>query len=61
LDNKKLYDNIMKISNIIHKKNIKGGSNYIIVSSKVAEAIENLDIKKLRKKKLNSLKKFFKS
>lgn len=51
----------MKISNIIHKKNIKGGSNYIIVSSKVAEAIENLDIKKLRKKKLNSLKKFFKS
>ena len=51
MNNKELYDKILKASEEISKKSIES-SNYIIVSPKIYEIIENLDIKKHRKKKL---------
>jgi len=51
----KLYNKIVEASNIIHKKNLEPTANWIIVSSEVAEAIENLDIRKHRRKKLEQI------
>lgn len=50
-----LLEKINIVSNLIHEKSLRGDADYIIVSPKVAEAIENLDIKKLRKKKLEQI------
>ena len=52
-----LIDKINKASEIISNANVKGSANYVIVSPKIAEAINNLDIRKLRKKKLNKINK----
>lgn len=51
MTNKELYYKILNASEIISKSSYKT-SNFIIVSPIIAEAIENLDIKKHRKKKL---------
>lgn len=45
MNQKELIEKINKVSNIIQQKNIKENADYIIVSPKVAEMIENLDIK----------------
>ena len=55
-----LYDKIMKASNVIHKANLKGSGNFMIISPKVAEIIENLDIRKYRRKKLEKLNEIMK-
>jgi hypothetical protein len=52
MNQKKLLKKIIKASNLIHDRSLKGSANFIIVSSELAEIIENLDIKKHRKKKL---------
>jgi len=52
---KNLIDKIFEASKIIHDKALRGDGNYVIVSSKVAEMVDNLDIKKLRKKKLKKI------
>ena len=49
---KTLFSKINDAANIIAKKSRYSSANYLIVSPKIAEAIDNLDIKKLRKKKL---------
>ena len=59
MENKELLKKINNAANIIHKKTLNS-ANYIITSTKISEAIESLYIKKLRKKKLNSLKNIFK-
>jgi len=59
MTNKELYDRIMIASEVIEKASRSKGS-YIIVNSQVAEALENLDIKKQRKKKLKKLEEFMK-
>ena len=46
------YDDIY---NMIHKKSMYGVGNYMVVSPKIAEALRHLDIKKLRKDKLNQI------
>jgi len=51
-----LIDKINQTSAHIAKAARSGSANYIIVSPKLAEAIENLDIKKQRRKKLEALK-----
>lgn len=51
MTNKELYYKILNASEIISKSSYKK-SNFIIVSPIIAEAIENLDIKKHRNKKL---------
>jgi len=46
----------MKASEII-KNASKGAGNFLIVNQKIAEVLENLDIKTHRKKKLKQLEK----
>lgn len=54
--NKTLLEKFSKaLVEIIHNKNLRGSANYIICSAEVAEMIDNLDIKKNRKKKLNKI------
>lgn len=55
VDQKKLIDKINKAAEIIHNANLRGSGSYLIVSGEIAEAIENLDIKKNRRKKLNKI------
>ena len=50
-----LIDKINKAADIIHKSSLNSYAQYIIVSPKIAEAIENLNIKILRKKKLKAI------
>lgn len=52
-----LVDKINKAAEIIHKKSLQPQANWIIVSPEFAEALENLDIRKLRKKKLLEINK----
>ena len=52
---KELIDKINKAAEILHQANLKRSGNYIIVSSKIAEMINNLDIKKHRRKKLDKI------
>lgn len=52
-----LIDKLNKAAEIIHKKSLEPQSNWIIVSPKIAEILENLDIRKLRKKKLLEINK----
>lgn len=56
MNNKELCDKILKTSNKI-SQNSRNTSNFMIVSPKIAELIENLDIKKHRKKKLMKINK----
>lgn len=49
-----MYDRILKASEQIAKME-RNKANYIIVSPKIAEALENLDIKKHRRKKLEAI------
>ena len=55
----KLQENLLakinEISNDIAKSQRNGVGNYMIVSSEIANAIENLDNQKLRKKKIERL------
>ena len=55
VDQKVLIDKINKVAEIIAKKTREPIASYIVVSSQFAEAIENLDIKKHRRKKLNKI------
>ena len=50
-----LVDKILEVSEYIHKAALKPQANYIIVSPQVAEAIENLDIRRHRRKKLKAI------
>lgn len=50
-----LYDKILKCAELLNEKSLKGNANYLIISTKVAEIIENLNIKKHRKKKLQKI------
>jgi hypothetical protein len=50
-----LYEKISKAAELIHRKSLTGAGNYIIISPKIAEIIENLNIKKHRKKKLEQI------
>lgn len=54
---KELIKKIEEASKEIHKRRLSGNANYIICSPKIAEAIDNLDIKKSRKKKLIEINK----
>ena len=58
--NKQLVEKILQASNVIAEKSRRGPGNFMIVSSKVAEIIDNLDIRKHRKKKLNKLNEIMK-
>lgn len=49
-----MYDRILKVSEQIAKME-RNKANYIIVSPKIAEALENLDIRKHRRKKLEAI------
>lgn len=49
-----MYDRILKASEQIAKME-RNKANYIIVSPKIAEALENLDIRKHRRKKLEAI------
>jgi hypothetical protein len=51
---KEMYDRILKASEQIAKME-RNKANYIIVSPKIAEALENLDIRKHRRKKLEAI------
>lgn len=51
-----LIDKINQLSAEIAKATRNGSANYIICSSKIVEAIENLDIRKQRRKKLDAIK-----
>ena len=55
MSNKKLVEKLLKAANNIHHESIKGSANYIVISPKFAEMIDNLDIKRHRKKKLNKI------
>ena len=59
MNQKDLIQKINDAANIIHKSNIRGGSNYIIVSTQVADAMEKVldpDYKrKIREKKLRRI------
>ena len=55
MTNQELIDKINEVSNIIHEKALRGSANYIIISPKIADILENLDIKKHRKKKLEAI------
>lgn len=52
MSNEDLLKIINDAANMIHNKNLRGYANYMIVSARAAEMIDNLDIKRLRKKKL---------
>lgn len=56
MNQKTLYEKIQKASNIIHQKSLKGSSNFMIVSSRIAEMLSKLDLKEQRKKKLEALR-----
>jgi len=51
-----LIDKILKASEAIHKKTLNNSANYMVCSPEFAKAIENLDIKKQRRKKLEAIK-----
>ena len=55
MTNEELFYKINKAANIIAKKARESSANYIVVSPKIAEAIENLDIRVERRKKLKKL------
>ncbi len=57
MNNKELVDKLIKASEYIHQKSLQPQTNYIIVSPKIAEILENLDIRRLRKKKLLEINK----
>ena len=48
----KLIDKINNAADIISNANLKGTANCIIVSSEISEILDNLNIKRLRKKKV---------
>ncbi len=52
---KTLIEKVLKVSEEMHKKSLQGRANFIILSPKIAEIIENLDIKKHRRKKLEKI------
>ena len=55
--NKELIEKIIKASEIIQQNRLSEVSvNYVIVSPQIAEALDNLDIKKQRRKKLKRIK-----
>ena len=56
--NSELYQKILDAANLIHKKNLSGSGNYIIINSKTAEIIERYETK-IRKKeeRIEKLKK----
>jgi len=56
---KELYTKILEASNRIHEASLKQKANLMVVSAEVAEAIENLDIRKHRKKKLEKINKLW--
>ena len=51
-----LIDKINKASNTIHKASLNSPANYIICSAEITEIIDNLDIRKHRRKKLEKIK-----
>lgn len=56
---KSLVDKILQASNVIHKSNLRGGSNWLITSSPVSNSITKYlsDIKRNWRK--DSIKKIF--
>ena len=56
---KELIEKLNKASEVINKASRSQGT-YMIVSPKIAEALDNLDVKKYRKKKLKQLEKIMK-
>jgi hypothetical protein len=55
--NKELIDKLLKASELIHQQSLQPKANFIVCSAKVAEMIQNLDIRRLRKKKLLEINK----
>jgi hypothetical protein len=51
---KELIDKLLKASETIHKRSIKGSANYMVVSPAVANAINGLK-KDARKEKIKNL------
>lgn len=54
---KEFLEKLQEAANIIHKKSIQPKANWMIVSEEIAEMIENLDIRVLRRKKLEQINK----
>jgi len=61
LSQKQLIAKLNKISNNINETQRKGFCNYMIVGSEFANALENLDKQKVRKKKIERLLKQMKN
>jgi uncharacterized protein YfdQ (DUF2303 family) len=55
MNQKKLIQKINDAAKKIHEANMKGGSDYIITSSEVAEAFLWIEKMELRKKKLERI------
>lgn len=58
-DQQNIIDKILKSAQLIHERSLLGSANYIIVSPQIAEIIDNLDIRKHRRKKLKKLQQIF--
>jgi hypothetical protein len=59
MTNEELIERLNKASEVINKASRSQGT-FIVVNSKIADALENLDVKKYRKKKLKQLEKIMK-
>jgi len=55
MDNKELYDKILKVSEVIHKQALRGPANYIVCSPSVSEAMKHMDLLELRKDKIKKI------
>lgn len=61
MNNKELYDKILKAANIIHEKTIRGNGNYMIVNSEIATSINHINILEERKSKIGKILKRMKN
>ena len=52
-----LIDKINSAASVIHKASLNNNANYVVCSKEFAEAIQDLDIKRQRKKKLLQIEK----
>lgn len=55
MNNKELFDKILKASEIIHNQALRGPANYVVCSPSVTEAIKHIDLLELRKNKINKI------
>lgn len=55
MDNKELYDRILKASEYINKQSRKSYANYIVCSPQVAETLSHLDLLKERQDKIRRI------